>query len=71
MTLLCGLIFLVMYGLQGKIEAMISDLNLSTEYTKLGSISKKTRRTLGLMLFIGCFILMFVVGVFSFEGYLK
>jgi Ca2+/Na+ antiporter len=70
-TMLCGLILLVMYGLQGSIEAMVRDLNYSKEYTKLNITSKKVRRTLGLALFICCFILMFVIWVFSFEGYSK
>ncbi len=71
LTMLGGLILLVMYGLKGYFEARVIDLNYSKEYAQLNSTSKKLRRTVGLILFIGCFILMFVIAVFSFEGYSK
>jgi hypothetical protein len=68
-VILCSLIALIMYGLQGRIQNMVRNLNYSKEYSKLSSTTKKVRRSFGLGIFIVCFILMFVIVVLSFEGY--
>ncbi len=69
--LLCGLVAVIMYGLQSNIEAAVRNLNYSKEYSKLSKKEKVLHRIYGLAIFIGCFILMFVIGVVSFEGYGK
>ncbi|MFC0316948.1 hypothetical protein [Olivibacter oleidegradans] len=68
-AILCGLVVLVMYGLQSKIQAAIENLNYYKEYSKLDTTTKRMKRILGVGLFITCFILMFVSGVSSFTRY--
>lgn len=69
--ILCSLIALIMYGMQSKIETAIRDLNYSKDYSKLSNKEKVLHRLYGLAIFIGCYILMFVVGVVFFAGYGK
>ncbi len=70
-VILCSLIALIMYGWQSKIEVAVRNLNYSKEYSKLGKKEKVLHRIYGLAIFIGCFILMFVVAVVFFGGYGK
>ncbi len=69
--MLCCLVLLIMYGLQSNIEAAVRNLNYSKEYSRLSNKEKVLHRVYGLVIFISCFILMFVIGVISFTGYGK
>ena|GEM_PF-2837621 len=69
--ILCGLVLLTMYGLQPKIQTAVKNLDYSKDYSKLSNIEKTLHRLYGLAIFIGCFILMFVIGVICFTGYGK
>ena len=61
--LLCGLTAVIMYGLQSKIESAVRNLNFSKEYSKSSKTEKILHRLYGLAIFIGCFVLMFIIGV--------
>jgi hypothetical protein len=69
--ILCGLALLILYGYQSKVESGVNNLNYSKEYAKLSHKEKVIQRLYASLLFIICFIFMFVVAVFCFTGYAK
>ena len=68
-AILCGIVLFIMYGLQSKIQDVITNLSYFKEYSERSHREKVLHRIYGLAMFIGCFILMFVIGVVSFTGY--
>ena len=68
-AILCGLMLLTMYGLQSKVQTAIEILDYSREYSKLSDKEKVSHRIYGLVMFLGCFVLMFFVGITFFTGY--